>query len=90
MRRAQRVSDAFGLVLLLVLATYVLASLLSNVGWSGVLLMVSTSATSVVALSSARARRVVVRAAIGLSLLAIGLAIVAARPTNAPGSTSAR
>ena len=78
LRRAQRVSDAFGLVLVLVLTDYVLASLLSNVGWSGVLLMVSTSATSVVALGSSHARRVVVRAAIGLSLLAIGLAIVAA------------
>jgi hypothetical protein len=78
MRRAQRVSDAFGLVLVLVLTTYVLASLLSNVGWSGVALMVSTSATAVVGLSSAHARHVVVRSAIGLSLLAIGLAIVAA------------
>jgi Ion channel len=78
LRRAQRVSDAFGLVLVLVLITYVLASLLTDRGWSGVVLMVSTSATSVVALSSAHARRVVVRAAIGLSLAAIGLAVVAA------------
>lgn len=78
MRRAQRMSDAFGLVLLLVVTTYVLASLLSNVGWSGVVLTVVTSATSVVALSSSHARHEVVRAAIGLSLVVIALSIVAA------------
>jgi hypothetical protein len=78
MRRAQRVSDAFGLVLLLVITTYVLASLLSNLGWAAVVLMTATSATSVVALSSSHARHVVVRSAIALSLVAIALSIVAA------------
>ena len=34
MQRAERVSDAFGLVLVLVLVTYVLASLLDNRGWT--------------------------------------------------------
>ena len=37
-QRAERVSDAFGLVLVLVLITYVLASLLANRGWTAVLL----------------------------------------------------
>ena len=57
-QRAERVSDAFGLVLLLVLTTYVLTSLLSNRGWSAVVLTLATSATSVVALTSSHAGRV--------------------------------
>jgi hypothetical protein len=77
-QRAERVSDAFGLVLLLVLATYVLTSLLSNRGWSAVILTVATSATSVVALTSSHAGTKVVRAAIWLSGLTILLAVVAA------------
>jgi Ion channel len=76
--RAEAASDAFGLVFLLVLATYVLASLLSNRGWSAVLLTVATSVTSVVALTSAHARAALVRATLGLSALTILLAAVAA------------
>jgi hypothetical protein len=78
LRRAQRVSDAFGLVFLLVLTTYVLASLLSNRGWSAVLLTVATSATSVVALTSSHARAGLVRTAIWLSALTIALAVAGA------------
>jgi hypothetical protein len=78
LQRGQRVSDAFGLVLLLVLTTYVLASLLSNQGWPGVVLIVAAGATSVVGLTGAHAHFGVVRAAILLSLLAIALAAVAA------------
>jgi hypothetical protein len=78
LRRAQRVSDAFGLVFLLVLLTYVLASLLSNRGWSAVVLTVATSATSVVALTSSRVRAGLVRAAIWLSGLTIALAMAGA------------
>jgi len=37
LRRAERFSDAFGLVFGLVLITYVLTSLLGNSGWSAVL-----------------------------------------------------
>jgi hypothetical protein len=77
-RRAERVRDAFGLVLLLVLVTYVLGSLLTNHAWSAVVLCVATSATSVVALTSASAPRRVVRAALLLSALTILLAVVAA------------
>lgn len=76
--RAERVRDAFGLVLFLVLLTYVLASLLSNRGWSAVLLTLATSATSVVALVSSHVRPKVVRASILLSALTVGLAAIAA------------
>ncbi|MGC1165771.1 MAG: ion channel [Solirubrobacterales bacterium] len=78
MQRAEKVRDAFGLVFLLVLTTYVLTSLLANHGWSAVILTVATSATSVVALTSSHARPRLVRSAIALSGLTIGLAAVAA------------
>lgn len=78
LQRVERASDAFGLVLILVLITYVLASLLENRGWAAVLLTVSTSATSVVALVSSHARAKTVRVAIWLSALTIALAAIAA------------
>jgi Ion channel len=77
-RRAQRASDAFGLVLALVVITYVLASVLSNRGWSAVLLTIVTGATSVVALTSSHARPAFVRRALALAALAILLAMVSA------------
>jgi hypothetical protein len=77
-RRAETVSDAFGLVLLLVLVTYVLTSLLANHGWPAVLLTVATSATSIVALVSSHARVGLIQAAILLSGLTILLAAIAA------------
>jgi ion channel len=75
---AERVSDAFGLVLALVLVTYVLTSLLENRGWSAVLLIVATSATSVVALTSSHAKARVVRVALLLSALSVVLAAAGA------------
>jgi hypothetical protein len=78
LRRAERVSDAFGLVFLLVLTTYVLASLLENRGWTAVLLTAATSATSVVALTSSHARARLVRVALLLSALTIVLAAIGA------------
>jgi len=77
-QRAERVSDAFGLVLALVLVTYVLTSLLSNRGWSAVVLTLATSATSVVSLTSAHAGARLVRLALWLSGLTILLATIAA------------
>ncbi len=77
-QRAEQVSDAFGLVLGLVLITYVLTSLLANHGWSAVLLTVATSATSVVALTSSHANARVVRVALLLSALTVVLAGVSA------------
>jgi hypothetical protein len=76
--RAERVRDAFGLVLALVLITYVLASLLSNHGWSAVVLTVVTSATSVVALASSHVQHKFVRLSLWLSGLTVVLAILAA------------
>jgi hypothetical protein len=77
-QHAEKVRDAFGLVLLLVLTTYVLTSLLANHGWQAVILTVATSATSVIALTSSHARPRLVRVAILLSALTIGLAAIAA------------
>lgn len=77
-RRAQRASDAFGLVLLLVLLTYVLASVISNRGWPAVLLTAVTGATAVVALTSSHAKPLFVRRSLLLAALAVLLAMVSA------------
>ena len=77
-QRAQRASDAFGLVLALVLATYVLASVISNRGWPAVLLTAVSGTTSVVALTSAHARSVFVRRTLLFAVLAVLFAAVAA------------
>ncbi len=77
-RHAERVRDAFGLVFVLVITTYVLASVLNNYGWEAVILAVSASATSVIALTSSHARPRLVRTAIWLSLLTIGLTAIGA------------
>jgi hypothetical protein len=76
--RAERVSDAFGLVLALVLITYVLTSLLENRGWDAVILVVATSLTSVVALISSHARPRLIHIAVALSILTVALATEAA------------
>jgi hypothetical protein len=78
LRRAQEVSDAFGLVLLLVLVTYVLTSLLENSGWSAVVELSAGSVTAVVALSSAGTPVRPVRLGALLAVVAIVLAGVAA------------
>jgi len=76
--RAERARDAFGLVLILVLVTYALASLLENHGWGSVILTTATSATSVVALVSAHAKHRFVRVVIALAILTVALAAVGA------------
>jgi hypothetical protein len=76
--RAERINDAFGLVLILVLTTYVLASLLGNRGWDAVAIAATASATSVVALISSHTRPRGVWIGIGLAILAIGCAAIAA------------
>lgn len=78
LRRAEQISDEFGLVLLLVLITYVLTSLLENRGWDAVVLTVATSATSVVALVSSHARIEAVRIALLLSAITVILAAIGA------------
>jgi hypothetical protein len=76
--RAERSRDAFGLVLAAVLVTYVLASLLGNRGWEAVIVYLATSATSVIALTSAHARPRLVRSALWLSGATVLLAAVGA------------
>jgi hypothetical protein len=77
-RYAERVNDAFGLVLLLVVATYVLASLTRFAGWSAVALGVVGGASVVVALGSAGAGSRVVRPAIGVVAIEVCLALAGA------------
>jgi hypothetical protein len=76
--RAEKVRDAFGLVLILVLLTYVLASVLKDSGWTGVLITLSTTATSIVALTSSHAKPKLVRRAMLVAAIAILLALVSA------------
>ena len=78
LRRAERVSDAFGLVLALVLLDFVLTSLIANSGWGSVLIMAATGATSIVALTSSHSPPRFVHAAIYLSALSLALAAVEA------------
>jgi hypothetical protein len=88
-QRAQQASDAFGLVLLLVLLTYVLASVISNRGWPAVLLTAVTGATSVVALTSSHARPVFVRRTLILAVLAVLFAAVSAATGGRPWLSAA-
>jgi hypothetical protein len=70
--------DEFGLVLLLVLATYVATSLLADRGWTSVVIAFSLSATSVVALISAHARPRAVQAAFWVAALGVVLTVISA------------
>ncbi|HET7052966.1 MAG TPA: ion channel [Solirubrobacterales bacterium] len=88
-QRAQSASDAFGLVLALVLTTYVLASVISNRGWPAVLLTLATGATAVVALTSSHVRSLVVRRALGLAVLAVLLSAVSAVTGGRPWLSAA-
>jgi Ion channel len=78
LRRAERFTDAFGLVFGLVLITYVVTSLLGNQGWSAVVVMLAVAATSVVALTSSYAQPHYVHIAFYLSALGLLLAVIAA------------
>jgi hypothetical protein len=74
---AERIANAFGLVLVLVLATYALGSLTPYTGWTGALTILVASCAAVVGLAGAAARPVVVRAAIAFALSAVLLAVLA-------------
>jgi hypothetical protein len=82
LRRAERITDAFGLVFGLVVITYVLTSLLGNSGWSSVLVTLAISTTSVVALTSSHVRGPWVQLAIYVSLVGLVLAVIAAASGN--------
>jgi hypothetical protein len=75
---AERVANAFGLVLLLVLATYVLGSLTAPHGWSSVFTALLASAAAVVALAGADVRVVVLRGSFLVAIAAIVLAAISA------------
>ncbi|MGE0067747.1 MAG: ion channel [Solirubrobacterales bacterium] len=77
-QRAERARDAFGLVLTLVLLTYILTSLLNNRGWTAVILLAATSATSIVALTSSHSTATAVRRAIWVSVLTMLFGVIGA------------
>jgi hypothetical protein len=76
--RAEKFEDAFGLVLVLVLVTYVLGSIISDSGWTGVLITLTTTATAIVALTSTHASPLAVRRATIVGAAALILALISA------------
>jgi hypothetical protein len=77
-RQAQRIANAFGVVLLLVLATYATTSLTRYTGWSAVAISVLGSFTTVIALASSGVRDVLVRVGGGLAIASVTFAVIAA------------
>lgn len=77
-RFATRVANAFGLVLLLVVAIYVLSSLVGYSGWGAVTLAAVTGACATLALVSAGARTPLPRWSAALSIAAVVLATISA------------
>jgi Ion channel len=75
---AERVANAFGLVLVLVLTTYVLGSLTPFHGWTGALTTLVAAAAAVFGLAGAQVRPLVVRAAAAAALIAVILAVISA------------
>jgi hypothetical protein len=73
-----RVANAFGLVLLLVLATYALGSLTPAHGWTAALTALVASATAIVGLAGADARPAVLRSALLLAVVGVALAALSA------------
>ena len=82
-RFATRIANAYGLVLLLVVAIYVLGSLVYFRGWGAVALTATTAACTTVALVSSEARPPLPRVSIGVGSAAVALALVSA--IGAPG-----
>ncbi len=78
LKRAEQVSDAFGLVFALVILTYVLVSLLGNHGWGAVVVMVAVAATAVVSLTSSHVEPHWIHIAIYVSGLGVLLSVIAA------------
>ena len=81
---AERIANAFGLVLVLVLLTYVLASLTSYHGWTAVPIAAVTSASATLAVATAGGRRRLIRSAGCLAALSVLLATIAAATGGAP------
>ncbi len=75
---AERVANAFGVVLVLVLATYVLGSLTPFHGWTGALTTLVAATAGVVGLAGAQVQPVVVRLGATAALAAVILAVISA------------
>jgi hypothetical protein len=75
---AARVGNAFGLVLLLLISTYVLGSLTGSHGWTAALTTLVAATAGVVALASAGVRLIVVRVAAVLAAGAVIFAVLSA------------
>jgi hypothetical protein len=75
---ADRITDAYGLVLLLVIATVVLSSLLPGTGWGAFLTVVSCNLTALVALTTSRAPMPRVQRAVGVLIASSFLAALSA------------
>src|SRR5689334_20358391 len=88
-RFASRVANAFGVVLLLVVAIYILASLVSYSGWGGVALALATAACATVALVSAEAGHRLVQGSIALGAVGVLLALVSALGGGSGGTLGA-
>jgi hypothetical protein len=85
-----RIANAFGMVFVLVVATYIVGSLVSYRGWSGVLVLALTGACATVALATAGTAvgRVRVAAAVAAAIVVLG-AIGVAAGANAPSGMAA-
>ena len=77
-RAGERLTNAFGLTLLFVLATYVTASLTGYEGWSAVAVTTLACSAAAIAFGSAGATPAHVRMAVALGITAVALAVVAA------------
>jgi hypothetical protein len=81
-RLAERIAKAFGLVLLLVIATFVLASLTKYAGWSAVAISALAALSAAVGLASSGLRTGLVASAAGLAAGCVTFAAVAALSGN--------
>jgi Ion channel len=73
---AERIASAFGLVFLLVLATYVVTSLTGYVGWSAVAVATLGATSAAVAIGSAGARPRIVRSGFGVAIVVVVMAVM--------------
>jgi len=85
-RFATRIANAYGVVLLLVVGIYVLASLVYFRGWGAVALTATTAACTTVALVSSDSRPPLPRVSIGVGSAAFVLAVAAALGVGAGGT----
>lgn len=78
LQRAERIADAYGLVLFLILATFVVTMTLPPEGGAGRVAAVAVAAaTAIIALTSSDVRPPRVRVAVGIGAAAVGAAAIA-------------